>query len=74
MIQCQLKDVLRDKGLTQVWLANQIDVSRQHINNISSGRRPLSLDRLNDFCRLLECQPGDLLKYVPDQSDKSIDS
>ena len=31
--------------------------------------RPVSWDILNLICALLNCQPGDLLEYVPDEND-----
>lgn len=29
----------------------------------------LTQDALNKLCRLLNCQPGDILEYVPDNTD-----
>lgn len=29
----------------------------------------LTQDALNKLCRLLDCQPGDILEYVPDMPD-----
>ena len=28
---------------------------------------PLNFNDLNKLCKLLNCQPGDLIKYVPDE-------
>ena len=67
MIKCDLKVVLHRKGKTQKWLADQLGVSPQMINRISTGKRPVTINRLNDFCRLLKCQPGDLLFYTEDE-------
>lgn len=30
------------------------------------GKKPLSWHELGTVCRLLNCQPGDLVEYVPD--------
>ena len=35
----------------------------QHIRN----HHLLTQDALNKLCRLLNCQPGDILEYVPDE-------
>ena len=32
----------------------------------------LTHDALDKLCKLLNCQPGDILEYVPDQSDKEV--
>lgn len=29
--------------------------------------RPIGAKALNNLCRLLDCQPGDILEYVPDE-------
>ena len=31
----------------------------------------LTQDALNKVCTLLECQPGDILEYIPDPPDES---
>lgn len=28
---------------------------------------PISFNNLNKLCKLLNCQPGDILEYVPDE-------
>lgn len=30
----------------------------------------ISSDNLDNLCKLLECQPGDILEYVPDNEEK----
>ena len=30
--------------------------------------KPVSGEALNLLCRLLDCQPGDILEYIPDES------
>lgn len=32
--------------------------------------KPIGAKALNTLCCLLDCQPGDILEYVPDQSEK----
>ena len=29
----------------------------------------VNIDNLNVICKLLNCQPGDILEYVPDEDD-----
>lgn len=31
----------------------------------------ISLDSINTICRLLQCQPGDLIAYIPDDQAQS---
>ena len=30
----------------------------------------IAADNLDNLCKLLECQPGDILEYVPDNEEK----
>lgn len=30
------------------------------------NKQPFNFDNLNILCKLLNCQPGDILEYVPD--------
>lgn len=32
----------------------------------------INFENLNLLCRLLDCQPGDILEYVPDPSENSL--
>ena len=42
----RLKQVLEDKNISQVALANQIEMSRTIVNNYCTGKREPSLDAL----------------------------
>lgn len=42
----RLKQVLKDKNISQVALANQIEMSRTIVNNYCTGKREPSLDAL----------------------------
>ena len=33
------------------------------------NKEPVNFDNLNILCRLLNCQPGDILEYIPDTTD-----
>ena len=32
--------------------------------------KAVKLETLNKICRILDCQPGDILEYVPDPEEK----
>ena len=52
----------RKIGLTE--LAREVDILK---NNKAKAVRLTTLDAI---CRALDCQPGDLLEYVPDEEEK----
>ena len=42
----RIKEVLKEKGLTAVWLASQIEITQPNMSNIVSGKSKPSLDTL----------------------------
>jgi putative transcriptional regulator len=38
---------------------------------LKTGRaKALKFETLNKLCRILDCQPGDLLEYLPDETEE----
>lgn len=44
-------------------------ISNGTIIQIRTGK-PISTTTIDTICSLLDCQPGDLIEYVPDQDGK----
>ncbi|WP_204113141.1 helix-turn-helix domain-containing protein [Shimia biformata] len=50
-------------------LADRIGITEQNLSLLKSGRvKGVRFETLARICEVLECQPGDLLEAVPDQS------
>ena len=48
-------------------LSSRVDISLTNLSNLKTGRaRAIRFSTLEAICAVLECQPGDLLEYVPD--------
>ena len=45
-MELRIKEVLKDKGFTGVWLASKIGITRPNMSNIVSGKSKPSLDTL----------------------------
>ncbi|NEZ68307.1 helix-turn-helix domain-containing protein [Leptolyngbyaceae cyanobacterium CCMR0082] len=69
MIECTIKIVLFNQKQNQSWLADELGVSRQYISRVVNNKQSFSRERLNEFCKILRCQPGDLLRYIPDNDE-----
>ncbi len=64
-VNLDLMLVKRGKKLTQ--LAEAIDISLPNLSILKTNKaRAIRFSTLEAICRVLECQPGDLLEYVPD--------
>ena len=49
-------------------LAQAIGITEANLSKLKSGSvKGVKLDTLNKICRVLECAPGDLLEYMPDE-------
>jgi putative transcriptional regulator len=53
-------------------LAEAIGITESNLSLLKSGKvRGVRFETLEAICRVLECQPGDLLEYVPDANAPS---
>lgn len=51
-------------------LSEAIDISPSNIAVLKNGRaRAVRFSTLEAICEVLDCQPGDVLRYEPDLSD-----
>ncbi len=61
-----LLKLLIDKDLKKQDLAKMAGISKVTLAKLSKND-PVSLDVIDRICAALNCQPGDLLEYVPGQ-------
>ena len=57
---------LKDAGYTTYKLYSNNIINGRILQNIRAGKI-VRESTLNTLCRLLQCQPGDLLEYTPDE-------
>ena len=49
-------------------LANQVDITMANLSILKNNKaKAVRFTTLDDICRVLECQPGDILEYVPEE-------
>jgi len=49
-------------------LADKVGITAQNLSVLKTGRaKAIRFSTLDSLCRVLECQPGDLLKYEPEK-------
>ena len=61
----KLIDMLNRKGMKKIDLQNAIGCSPVTMESISKNR-PVNLTTIDSICKVLNCQPGDILEYIPD--------
>ena len=54
-------------------LAERVDISLVNLSKLKTGKiRAVRFTTLDAICRTLDCQPGDLIEYRPDQSESEL--
>jgi transcriptional regulator with XRE-family HTH domain len=53
-MELRIKEVLKEKGLTSVWLASQIGITQPNTSNIVSGKSNPSLETLEKIANALD--------------------
>ena len=68
-----LKEMRLKRGLSQNELARRVEMSLNAMQHIEYKAKAIQLDTLGKLCEVLDCQPGDLLVWIPD-GDKGQES
>jgi putative transcriptional regulator len=70
-IRVNLDHVLLDRQLTLTELADRVDVTIVNLSILKTNKaKAIRFSTLEALCRVLKCQPGDLLEFVSDRSSK----
>lgn len=68
MIVMRLDRALAERKVTSKELAERIGISPVNLSRIKTGRiNAIRFSTLGAICEALDCQPGDLLEYLPDE-------
>jgi len=67
-------NINRKKGISSKDLAMTIGITSANLSILKTGKaRAIRFSTLNDICKALDCQPGDILEYIDDDTD-GVDS
>ena len=67
-IKVNLDLMLVKRGVKLSELAESIDITLPNLSILKTNKaRAIRFSTLEAICRVLECQPGDLLEYVVDE-------
>lgn len=63
----RLDDLLRRRGITLTQLSDEVGLTLANLSILKTGKaRAIRFSTLEAICQVLECQPGDILEYEPD--------
>lgn len=70
MIKFKVKVMLALRGMTQKELAEKTGIRPPTISAICVGTvKHIPVDVLDKICTVLDCQPAELIEYVPDETE-----
>ena len=59
--------VMKEKGITQYALIKKYHISPGQITRLKRNES-VSTHTIEMFCRILKCQPGDLMEYIENET------
>lgn len=66
-IVLKLDSIMKDRGISLYDLAAQVGISHVNLSKIKNNHvTAIRFSTLAGICETLDCQPGDLLFYEPD--------
>ena len=72
MITVNLSVVLAQRGMSVQDFAQAVDITAANISILKNGHaKAIRFSTLEKICRVLECQPGDILSYTPQGDNPS---
>lgn len=70
MIRVNLTKVMFEKQMNSKELAEKIGITPANLSNLKNSKvKGIRFDTLEKLCEALDCQPGDILEYLPDNSN-----
>ena len=71
-ISVKLDDILHARRMTLTELAEQVDITLANLSILKTGKaRAIRFSTLEAICAALDCQPGDILEFVPPARSKA---
>ena len=63
----RLDRVMADRKMSLNELSKEVGISNVNLSNLKTGKvKAIRFSTLESICDVLDCQPGDILEYVPD--------
>lgn len=70
MIKVNLTKVMFDRQISLTKLAKEVGITQANLSNLKNGKvKGLRFETLGKICQALECQPGDILEYIPEKME-----
>ncbi len=72
-VKVRLKEIRTARNISQNELARLLKMSLANVQKIEYGKaKAVPLETLDKLCKVLKCEPGDLLQFVPDDGGQDV--
>ncbi len=69
-IESRLKYMMADRKISVEELSERVGLTAVNLSRMRTNKtKAIRFSTLEVLCRELRCQPGDLMRFVPDESD-----
>ncbi|MCR4791805.1 MAG: helix-turn-helix transcriptional regulator [Lachnospiraceae bacterium] len=66
----RLDRMMADRKMSLNELADKVGLSNVNMSNLKTGKmKGIRFETLNSICKALDCQPGEILEYAPDEDE-----
>lgn len=62
--------LLAQKGISTYKIRKENIISQAALQKMKDGTGNIDTRTIERLCRVLDCQPGDIMEYVPDESEQ----
>ena len=71
MIIINIDVMLAKRKMSVTELSNRVGSTMAHMSNLKNGKaKAIKLETLSKICEVLQCKPGDVLEYVPGETEE----
>ena len=64
----RLDRMMADRKMSLNELAETVGMTNVNLSNLKTGKmKGIRFETLNSICKALDCQPGEILEYTPDE-------
>lgn len=69
-ILVQLDEMLAQRGMSLTQLSEAVDITLANLSILKTGKaKAIRFSTLDAICRVLDCQPADLLRFAAEDED-----
>jgi DNA-binding Xre family transcriptional regulator len=65
----KLFDLMQERGVKKVDLRTKYKINPKTVDSLVNNKS-VTVDTIMQLCKILECQPGDLMEYIPEENQE----